>query len=409
MTIAATATMRPVRSVGLVSLGHGINHYLIMVLPPLFPIWASEFSVNYAQLGALMAIGGVVAMVMQMPVGVLCDRIPARYVLVGGMLLLGLSVAGMGLATSYWQLAVLIVANALGNTVFHPANYSILSATVPPRWLGRAFSVHTFAGHVGFAVAPAVVGLSLDYWDWRAAMIVSGLTGVAMAFVYLVNGRDLRDERESGHVELRADGRKPSLLSGLSLLLSGPMIMCFLFFFMISVAHIGFDSFLPAALYEHYGTTLSVSNFALSVLFAASAVGILIGGLVADHTHHHGFVASLCFGIAAVFIVAIVQIDVGTLGIMILVGAVGLTTGIVPPSRDLIVRRVTPAGQTGKVFAFMTVAMEAAYVTAPPVFGWILDDFGAVTMFWLAAGLFLVAILTVGGTSHVHGGARVER
>ena len=409
MTIATTLGMRPVRSVGLVSLGHGINHYLILLLPPLFPVWTSEFGVNYAELGALMAIGGVVAMVMQMPVGVLCDRVPARYVLVAGMVLLGLSVLGMGFATTYWQLAVLMIANALGNTVFHPANYSILSATVPPRWLGRAFSVHTFAGHVGFAVAPAVIGLALIYWDWRSAMIVSGAIGVAMGLFYLVNGRDLKDEREAGHVKPREDGKKPSVFSGLSLLLSAPMVMCFLFFLMISIAHIGFDSFLPAALYEHHGTPLATANFALSIFFAASAVGILIGGQVADHTHHHGAVASFCFGIAAVLVILVVEIDAGTVGLLILVGAVGLTTGIVPPSRDLIVRRVTPAGETGKVFAFMTVAMEAAYVTAPPAFGWVLDTFGAVTMFWLTGGLFLVAILTVGGTSHVHGGARIQR
>ena len=409
MTVAAALGIRPVRSVGLVSLGHGINHYLIMVLPPLFPVWVTDFGVNYLDLGALMAIGGVVAMVMQMPVGVLCDRVPARYVLVAGMVLLGASVVGMGFATSYWQLAGLMIANALGNTVFHPANYSILSATVPPRWLGRAFSLHTFAGHIGFAVAPAVIGLSLIYWDWRSAMIVSGLAGIAMGLLYLANGRDLKDEREAGHVKPHADGKKPSVFSGLSLLLSGPMVMCFLFFFMISVAHIGFDSFLPAALYEHHGTSLSVSNFALSVFFAASAVGILIGGQVADRTHHHGLVASLCFGLAAVLVVLVVEINAGIVVLMILIGAVGLTTGIVPPSRDLIVRRVTPAGETGKVFAFMTVAMEAAYVTAPPFFGWVLDTFGAVSMFWLTGGLFLIAILTVGGTSHVHGGARIQR
>ncbi len=409
MMTTATMGIRPVRSVGLVSLGHGINHYLILLLPPLFPVWTTEFGVNYAELGLLMAIGGIVAMVMQMPVGVLCDRVPARYVLVAGMVLLGLSVLGMGFATSYWQLAVLMIANALGNTVFHPANYSILSATVPPRWLGRAFSVHTFAGHVGFAVAPAVIGLALIWWDWRSAMIVSGIIGVAMGLLYLANGRDLKDEREAGHVEPREDGKKQPLLSGLSLLLSPPMVMCFLFFLMISIAHIGFDSFLPAALYEHHGTPLSTANFALSIFFAASAVGILIGGMIADHTHHHGAVASVCFGIAAVLVVLVVELDVGTFGLLFLVGAVGLTTGVVPPSRDLIVRRVTPAGETGKVFAFMTVAMEAAYVAAPPVFGWVLDTFGAATMFWLTGALFLIAILTVGGTSHVHGGARINR
>ncbi|MEM7123849.1 MAG: MFS transporter [Pseudomonadota bacterium] len=405
----ATMSIRPVRSVGLVSLGHGINHYLILLLPPLFPVWTTEFGVNYAELGILMAVGGVVAMVMQMPVGVLCDRVPARYMLVAGMVLLGLSVLGMGFATSYWQLAFLMIANALGNTVFHPANYSILSATVPPRWLGRAFSVHTFAGHVGFAVAPAVIGLALVWWDWRSAMITSGIIGIAMGLLYLVNGRDLKDEREAGHVKPRADGKKPPLLSGISLLMSAPMMMCFLFFLMISIAHIGFDSFLPAALYEHHGTPLATANFALSIFFAASAVGILIGGLVADHTHHHGAVAAFCFGVAAVLVVLVVQIDAGTVGMLLLVGAVGLTTGVVPPSRDLIVRRVTPPGETGKVFAFMTVAMEAAYVTAPPVFGWVLDTFGAAAMFWLTGALFIVAILTVGGTSHVHGGARIER
>ena len=111
------------------------------------------------------------------PVGFLVDKVPARYVLITGLTLLSLATIGFGFAQAYWQLLVFAGLAGLGNTVFHPCGYTILSATVPKAWLGRAFSVHTFSGYLGFALTPAVIGLSILYGDWRMALIVLGSTG----------------------------------------------------------------------------------------------------------------------------------------------------------------------------------------------------------------------------------------
>ena len=69
----------------------------------------------------------------------------------------------------------------VGNTVYHPADYALLSQHVPPKRIGQAFSIHTFAGMLGSAVAPASLLIMQNLWGWRGAFIGAGLIGLAVA------------------------------------------------------------------------------------------------------------------------------------------------------------------------------------------------------------------------------------
>ena len=404
MTAAAPAmgATRPVKVVGLISMGHGLNHLFNMIVPPLAITWTKDFGIGYAEVGTVMAAAAVTSASAVLPVGFLVDRMPARHVLIAGMTLISLAVIGLGIADSYWQLVAFAVLLGLGNTVFHPCDYSILSATAPKAWLGRAFSVHTFAGYVGFALTPLIVSGALLWWSWRGALILLGLIGLAMAVAFWFNRHDLRDDRDLA-MQHGTDRQRPSVLDGLRLLLSLPLLMCFAFFLLVTVAMWGFDSFLPAALFEHHGMAEVVGNYALSVFFAATAVGILIGGQIADRTSRHGVVAAVGFGIAALSILLIGELPVGEAMLFALIAVGGIGAGIVTPNRDLIVRQVTPPGQIGKVFAFMTVAMDSGSTIAPPAFGLLMDHGGAAWLFRISAVLLLLAILTVTATRHVHG------
>ena len=399
MTAVVLDAPRPVAAVALVSLGHGLNHLLVMAVPPLVVVWTASFGVDYAAIGLVMAAVAVASAVAVLPVGFLVDRVPARLVLIAGLSAISLATIGFGLAQSYWQLLACGVLAGLGNTVFHPCGYTILSATVPRAWLGRAFSIHTFAGYAGFAATPAILGLALLYWDWRGALIAMGCAGLAVAAAMALGRHLLQDGRgRRGERDRRMGGAG----AGIGLLLSPPVAMCFLFFLLTTIAYWGFDGFLPAALFEHHGVPEASGTFALSVFFGFSALGILAGGVLADRTHRHGLVAGLGFSVAAGAIFLIGEIESSLAAIHALIAIAGLGSGVVTPSRDLIVRQVTPPEATGKVYAFMTFGMDAGSALAPPAFGLLMDGGQALWLFRATAAMLLLSILTVAATRRVH-------
>ena len=401
MTALSMDAPNPIKVVGLVSLGHCLNHLYTMVVPPLIVIWVALFDVSYTAMGIVMAVMAISSAVSVVPVGFLVDRVPARLVLITGLIVSALATIGFGLAQSYNELLICALFAGLGNTVFHPCGYTILSATVPKAWLGRAFSVHTFSGYAGFALTPAIIGLAILYWDWRGALVALGVLGLAVAAAMYVFRDDLRDDRNAAEAQNSESGS--GRRGDFQLLFSLPVMMCFLFFLFTTISYWGFDSFLPASLFEHHGIPESIGTFGLTVFFGFSAVGILIGGVIADRTTRHGQIAVFGFSIAATCILLVGELSAGVVLIFVLIGMAGIGAGIVTPSRDLIVRQVTPAGQTGKVFAFMTLAMDSGSFIAPPVFGYMMDQGDTVWLFRLAAIMLVLSIFTVTATRRIHG------
>ena len=71
----------------------------------------------------------------------------------------------------------------LANSVYHPADYAILSAHMDKSRMGRAFSIHTFAGYLGGAVAPATVAALDATVGGHGALIVGGAMGPLVALL----------------------------------------------------------------------------------------------------------------------------------------------------------------------------------------------------------------------------------
>src|SRR5262249_42671343 len=161
----------------LLGAGHFLSHFYQLCLPPLFIAWQKAFDVSFAELGLAMAVMSAAAAVMQTPMGFLVDRYGARPFLVGGTLMMTLSVAAMGLATAYWQVVGLALLSGVGNSVIHPADYAILSGSVDRAKLGRSFAFHTFVGHVGFAAAPPATAALALALGWRERCCLSAFWG----------------------------------------------------------------------------------------------------------------------------------------------------------------------------------------------------------------------------------------
>ena len=390
---AAPARFRHARTVGLVSGGHFFSHFYTLVLPPLFPLLKAEFGVSYAALGLLISAMSLASGTVMLPVGFLVDRFGPVHLLVAGLAILAGATLLMGFSTTYGMLLGLVVVAGIGNSVFHPADYTILSAAVRYERLGRAFSVHTFAGHAGWAVAPLLMATFAATLGWRGGLIIVGALGLVAAVVIFVNRDWLRHTDAPGE----ATAEEPAA-SGFRLLTSWPILTCFLFFVLLAMALMGIEAFMVSALVTGRGMSLSAANLVLTAMFAGSALGVLTGGVIADRTSRHSLVAATGLGVSAVLLVVAGE---GAFPIAVLTGIIalaGFANGTVAPSRDLIVRSVTPAGSTGKVFGFVSVGLDVGGVIAPLIFGWVMDQAGSRWIFPLTAMITVMTIATVLGT-----------
>lgn len=381
---------RDVRIIGLIGAGHFFSHFYMLVLPPLFVFLVPAFGLSYTEAAALVSVMAFTSASIQAPVGVLVDRIGAYWPLVTGVAVQSAAMMAMGFANSYIVLMALAAIAGLGNSVYHPADYAIMSSRLSPQRMGRAFSIHTFSGHVGWAVAPGAIALLAAYGGWQFALTISGIGGLAVAALMLAS-RGLLDY----DTQDQKDARKAGGPSALQLALSRPILFCFLFFVVIAMAGVGFLTFFIAAAEQHLGLSIETASVAMSAYFAASAIGILVGGQIADRTTRHTLVACIGFALTATLLVLIAEVrpDGALLFVMMIVA--GFSNGIVPPSRDMIVRAATPKGATGKVFGFVSVGLDIGSVLTPILFGWIMDGGRPELVFWATAALFILAGATV--------------
>ncbi len=399
MTSTPAATFSPgaVRrsetwQIALVSAAHFVSHYYIMLLPPLFVFVRADYGVSYTELGLALVAFNVITALLQTPAGFLVDRVGARVPLIGGLALGAAAVAVAALVDSFWVFVAMFAVAGLANTVYHPADYTILSHRVSPERMGHAFSVHTFAGMLGGAAAPGTLLLMQAFVGWRGALLGAAMLGFATAGV-LALSRGL----ESGplHVDKPPAEDSPAGPTGWRLLFSLPILQNLLFFVLLTLANGGLQFYSVVALGALYGTPLTVANTALSGFLLLSAVGVLVGGLIAGRTTRHSVIAALGLAGGGVVSLVIGLQDFGAVMLITLMSLGGFFQGVIMPSRDLIVRESTPPGSFGKVFGFVTTGFNIGGIIGPFVFGAMLDHDSPRGVFFFVAAASLVAVLTV--------------
>ncbi len=407
MTVAVGGIRRDARIIGVVGGAHFLSHFYLLCLPPLFPLLKVKLGVDYIDLGLGITVFSVASGVTQIPAGFLVDRLGPRNILLLGVVVEALAFAAVGVFGSYPAMLVCLAIAGVANSAYHPADYAILSSSISGERMGRAFSLHTFAGFAGGAIAPLIMVALTALWNWRIALMLAGAFGIATALALALNGDALRvrvaidGPATTPGAEPTSTGRQAATArpkDGMQLLFSRPVLMCFLFFAMLSMSSGGINSFVVSALVSLYETPLSMANMALTAFLASSALGILAGGIIADRTARHEQVASVGFACTAVIIATIGSVALPALAIVLLLGLGGLLWGMIMPSRDMLVRAVTPEGATGKVFGFVSTGLNLGSAVTPLIFGWILDQGDPRWLFWLAASFMMLALGTVFAT-----------
>ena len=380
------------RIISLVCAAHFVSHFYILVLPPLFPFIRDFYGVSYTQLGFALTAFNVTTALCQTPAGFLVDRIGPRSVLISGLVLGAVCLAVVGSIPSFWLLVAMFALFGVANSVYHPADYAVLSQLVSKERAGQAFSVHIFAGFLGTAVAPASMLILQGMLGWQGAFVAASLMGLLVAVALAIQPAALF---EAPPKPARPASEKSDEKGGWSLLLSGPILLNLLFFVMITFSTTGVQNYSVVALGEGYGTPLGLANTALTANLMLSALGVLAGGLLAARVTRHEWVAAFSFAGIAVTAAVIGAVDLGFALLMIVMSLNGFVNGLMQPSRDMIVRAVTPEGQFGKVFGFVTTGFNIGGIIAPLLFGWVMDAGHPRAVFFLVCGLSLLAIVTL--------------
>jgi len=387
--------------ISLIGFAHGTSHFFHLMLPPLYPWFIKEYSVTYTQVGSLMTVFFVISGTGQAFAGFLVDRWGAHRVLCLGVGLLACSGLLVALAPAFWGLFLAAFVAGLGNSVFHPADFSLLNHRVSAPHLGHAFSVHGLSGNLGWALSPLAMAATATTFGWRTAGLVAASAGGVSLATLLWKRVELS---EQARVHEREKKKSSSIRDLLGQRLTW---VAFTFFFFYSLGFGALQNFAPPLLSDLYGLSLTVATSALTAFLFGGAAGLLAGGFFAGATKGQEKLIGLAFlcsaAIAAALGLAIVPrwAVIGTMAVM------GFGIGLAGPSRDMLVRKSTVArlgtGAFGRIYGLVYSGADVGLAVSPLIFGLMMDA-GKTSFVLIGVAIALVvAIVAAQAIAHEAG------
>ncbi len=381
--------------IALIGVAHSCSHFFQLVFPTLFLALSQEFGYSFVELGLLASAFFVVSSVGQASSGFVVDRIGPTPVLLFG--LAGFVASGIliGLSTGYAMLMLAAVVGGLGNSVFHPADYSIINHRISSRRLGHAFSTHGFTGNLGWALTPVFMTTIIYMANWRvaafsaAAMIALVLFVVWLGRNLLIGEKPAAKPAQAG-ASTERDLSQETVGRTLVTLISQPALWgAFFFFVFTSVALSAVQNFTIPMLGDVYGIDKVMAGTTLSGYMLASALGMIAGGFLVNANPHTERTVAASLILAGVFLVLLASGALPSFFAMVVVGLAGFCAGVASPSRDMLIRRATPKGATGTVYGLVYSGMDVGASLGPVGFGLMLDA-GMGKGPWVGAGAAFV-------------------
>ena len=376
--------------IGLVGLAHGTSHFYHLMLPPLFPWLMKDFDLSYTEAGLLMTTFFVISGIGQALAGFVVDKVGSRPVLFFGIGLLALSGVILGVSNSYAMLLATAAVAGLGNSIFHPADFTLLNRRVAQPRLGHAFSVHGLSGNLGWAAAPVFMAGIATFAGWQAAGFAAAAVGAVVLAILFLRRSMLANAAAELVVPSHAQvvTVKGAAANQFAFLRSVPVWLCFAFFFFVTAAFGILQNYSPAILGNVYGMSLVVATGSLTAYLLGSAAGTITGGFLASRNDRNDRLIAIALGFSALMALLLASGQIGAVLVIPTMVLLGFGVGTSGPNRDLLVRRAATSqfGKTsfGRIYGFVYSGLDVGLAMSPLVFGPLLD-----------AGKFQAALVAV--------------
>ena len=376
--------------VSLVGLAHASSHFGHLLLPLMFPVFMKEFGLSYSELGLLMTTFFVISGTGQALAGFLVDRIGARPLLFAAMGIFMLACVAASIVTGYTGLLLVAALAGMGNATFHPVDFTILNQRVSTPRLGYAFSAHGLTGNLGWAAAPLFFATLSSLYSWRTAYLAAALMYLCILLLLVTQ----RDKLSTRAVVPHPDQPSEHSMAFMKL----PVVWwCFCFFLLSTMTMAVVQSFSISILKAMHGVSIEAATFTLSAYMLCGALGMLVGGFIAAHTANSDRVVALAMGAGAVLLVLCGTGVLGGTLTRVVLASTGFASGSGGPSRDMMIKKATPQGATGRVYGMVYSGLDTGLAVSPLLFGLFMDRgwYGA-TLFGAAAALALSVVAALG-------------
>lgn len=389
MQAVAGFPKREVKAIGLIGFAHMLSHLYMLAFAPLAGVMIADLNIDAIGYGLALTVFAISTGIFQTPMGLLIERIGGKPVLIFGLFVNSLAFCLIAwVSEGYFSLLLFMALAGLGNSVFHPADYSLISASVGDERIGKAFSIHTFVGHVGFIAGPLITAGLEPFVGWRGALAAIGLIGLAMTLILILFGGAIEDGRS---VKKKA----PVMDSLRDLLSSKPVLLFFLFYMLSSMANFGMTQFSVLAFQPVYEIEKVVAVAALSAYQIGALLLVIPGGILADRVHRYDLIMLVGFGVSALMILLS---GTGWLPFWVVIGLLCVAGGLrggVNASRDVAVRHVAGTVPIGTVFGFVSTGFLVGQGLAGFVYGWLYETFPPHYVFYASAAFSVLGMMTV--------------
>jgi predicted MFS family arabinose efflux permease len=180
--------------------------------------------------------------------------------------------------------------------------------------------------------------------------------------------------------------------------------LCFSFFFWSTGALSAIQSFASPALQQMYDLPLAVTSLVVTGYMLSGAAGMAAGGFLVARTERLERTIGACLlGAAALLVLVATGVLPGPMAALI-ASLAGFGTGLAGPSRDMLIKRASPPGATGRVYGTVYSGLDLGFALGAPTFGIVLDRGSPSGVFYGAA---LMLLMGVGSASLV--GIQVAR
>lgn len=403
------------REIWLITAAHGINEFYSIALPPILPLLVSNFGVSYAQIGALLTIFYATYSIFQLPMGMLADRIGQRRLLAGGMIMLSAGIMIAAGAQDYWMLIGAQVFAGIGGSTYHPSGMSLISDLETGDTEGKAMGIHGFGGIVGTALAPALIGGLAALFDWRFALVISGLVGIIYTAIFLVLFRDVTTTgtskttdstnekspvRDGENSSLSLDNALSNIRRHISILLEWWVGVLFFANLAIGIETGAVRTFVTSYLVNLGELRTGTANAIFFIMLIGAGVASLGGGFLADvgDRRRLGVVAMLGSGIvlSATWLVPVIPVILAVWFFLL-----GIILWVPIPLMNALTSQYSEREFSGSLFGVLITASTIGHAVGPLLFGVLAERFGFISAFPL------ISVVSIAGAAAFLGMYRV--